>query len=299
MSGPIDYTTLEDTELVARAREGDSRAFDELVIRHSRKLHATLYQMTDNYDDAYDIAQEAFSKAYRALRYFNGQSASYTWLHSIAVNHARNFLKKRNRRMTYSLDDDEYGDHTEKDMNMADETDGADPERRTHLNELQLKINEALKKLSTKHREVVVLHDVKGLNHTEISALLGISEGTLRSIALCPQGTLRDCWRNILANALKILNTVSCWPVKRLVLESGPNTNPYATTKSTTMDKQSQNKKETLVAMLASSSVRKPVIMTILKKISSAISSEKGNRSGYTQYLEIVARTAWTISAEL
>ena len=82
---------------------------------------------------------------------------------------------------TYSLDDDEYGDHTEKDMNMADETDGADPERRTHLNELQLKINEALKKLSTKHREVVVLHDVKGLNHTEISALLGISEGTLRS----------------------------------------------------------------------------------------------------------------------
>lgn len=166
MSGPIAYTTLEDTELVARAREGDSRAFDELVIRHSRKLHATLYQMTDNYDDAYDIAQEAFSKAYRALRYFNGQSAFYTWLHSIAVNHARNFLKKRNRRMTYSL---------------ADETDGADPERRTHLNELQLKINEALKKLSTKHREVVVLHDVKGLNHTEISALLGISEGTLRS----------------------------------------------------------------------------------------------------------------------
>ena len=181
MSAPISYTTLEDTELVARAREGDSRAFDELVIRHSRKLHATLYQMTDNYDDAYDIAQEAFSKAYRALRYFNGQSAFYTWLHSIAVNHARNFLKKRNRRMTYSLDDDEYGDHTEKDMNMADETDGADPERRTHLNELQLKFNEALKKLSTKHREVVVLHDVKGLNHTEISALLGISEGTLRS----------------------------------------------------------------------------------------------------------------------
>ena len=72
MSAPISYTTLEDTELVARAREGDSRAFDELVIRHSRKLHATLYQMTDNYDDAYDIAQEAFSKAYRALRYFNG-----------------------------------------------------------------------------------------------------------------------------------------------------------------------------------------------------------------------------------
>lgn len=137
--------------------------------------------MTDNYDDAYDIAQEAFSKAYRALRYFNGQSAFYTWLHSIAVNQRQklpektqpqNDLQSGRRRVRRP-----YG----KDMNMADETDGADPERRTHLNELQLKINEALKKLSTKHREVVVLHDVKGLNHTEISALLGISEGTLRS----------------------------------------------------------------------------------------------------------------------
>ncbi len=181
MSDPTIYTNLEDTELVEKAREGDSRAFDELVIRHSRKLHATLFQMTDNYDDAYDIAQEAFSKAYRALRYFNGQSAFYTWLHSIAVNHARNFLKKRNRRVTYSLDDDEYGDHAEKNKNMADESVGADPERNAHLNELQIKINEALAKLSPKHREVVILHDIKGLNHTEIAVMLNISEGTLRS----------------------------------------------------------------------------------------------------------------------
>ncbi len=181
MSAPTIYTNLEDSQLVEKAREGDSRAFDELVIRHSRKLHATLFQMTDNYDDAYDIAQEAFSKAYRALRYFNGQSSFYTWLHSIAVNHARNFLKKRNRRQIYSLDDDEYGDHAEKNKNMADESPDANPEKTTHLNELQLKIREALNKLSDKHREVVVLHDIKGLNHTEISAMLGISEGTLRS----------------------------------------------------------------------------------------------------------------------
>ncbi len=181
MSDPTIYTKLEDSQLVEKAREGDSRAFDELVIRHSRKLHATLFQMTDNYDDAYDIAQEAFSKAYRALRYFNGQSAFYTWLHSIAVNHARNFLKKRNRRQTFSLDDDEYGDHAEKNMNMADESANANPEKTAHINELQRKIKEALEKLSAKHREVVVLHDIKGLNHTEIAAMLGISEGTLRS----------------------------------------------------------------------------------------------------------------------
>ncbi len=181
MSATLDYKNLEDTQLVELAREGNTRAFDELVVRHSRKLHATLYQMTDSYDDAYDIAQEAFTKAYRALRYFNGQSAFYTWLHSIAINHARNFLKKRNRRVTFSLDDDEFGDHAEKDSNMADESYSSNPEQNTQMNELKKKINEALKKLSDKHREVVILHDIKGMNHTEIAVLLGISEGTLRS----------------------------------------------------------------------------------------------------------------------
>ncbi len=181
MSPSTPYTTYSDVELVTLCRDGQSKAFDELVIRHSRKLHATLYQMTDNYDDAYDIAQEAFTKAYRALPHFNGQSAFYTWLHSIAINHARNFLKKRNRHVTFSLNDDEYGDHSEKDMNMADETNEADPERRSQLNELQLKIREALAKLSPKHREVVVLHDINGLSHTEIAGALKISEGTLRS----------------------------------------------------------------------------------------------------------------------
>ncbi|MEG0333291.1 MAG: sigma-70 family RNA polymerase sigma factor [Akkermansia sp.] len=172
---------MTDEELVRHAQEGNTKAYDELVIRHSRKLHATLYQMTSNYDDAYDIAQEAFAKAYRSLRFFNGQSAFYTWLHSIAINHARNFLKRRNKRATFSLDDDEFGDHAEKDMHLADESLGSDPEKSVQMSELQGKLRESLKKLSAKHREVVVMHDIKGLSHSEISVALGISEGTLRS----------------------------------------------------------------------------------------------------------------------
>lgn len=172
---------MSDEDLVKLSQEGHTRAYDELVIRHSRKLHTTLYQMTSSYDDAYDIAQEAFAKAYRSLRFFNGQSAFYTWLHSIAVNHAKNFLKRRNKRATFSIDDDEYGDHAEKDMHLADESIGADPEKNVQMSELHGKIREALRKLSEKHREVVVMHDIKGLSHHEISAALGISEGTLRS----------------------------------------------------------------------------------------------------------------------
>lgn len=99
--------------------------------------------------------------------------------------------------MTYSLDDDEYGDHTEKDMNMADETDGADPERRTHLNELQLKINEALKKLSTKHREVVVLHDVKGSTIRKYPPFSVSLKERSDHVCTMPTRNSRGYWRNI------------------------------------------------------------------------------------------------------
>lgn len=176
-----EHKEMCDEELVSRSKEGITTAYDELIIRHSKKLTATLYQMTSNYDDAFDIAQEVFAKAYRSLKFFNGQSAFYTWLHSIALNHARNFLKRRNKRMTYSIDDDEYGDHNQNDLHLADESQEADPEKNVHMAELNVKLKEALNKLSEKHRVVVILHDVRGLSHGEISELLDISEGTLRS----------------------------------------------------------------------------------------------------------------------
>ena len=83
--------------------------------------------------------------------------------------------------MTLSLDDDEYGDREEKDLTMADESHDADPEKVMHREELKKKLQEALAKLTDKHREIVVLHDIRGLSHSEISTMLGISEGTMRS----------------------------------------------------------------------------------------------------------------------
>lgn len=182
----LDYTQLNnkelsDDDLVLKAKDGITTAFDELVVRHSRKLTSVLYHMTGNYDDSFDLAQEVFAKAYKSLKFFNQKSAFYTWLHSIALNHARNFLKRRNRRQTFSLDDDEYGDHADKNINMTDNSQQANPEKNLQLSELNKKLRNALGKLSHKHREVVVLHDINGMSHSEISDQLGISQGTLRS----------------------------------------------------------------------------------------------------------------------
>src|SRR5882724_3301994 len=88
----------EESELVRRARRGDLQAYDDLVKRYQERIYATIYHMTSNHEDANDLAQESFIKAFSALKSFKGGSTFYTWLYRIAVNKTINFLKQRNRR---------------------------------------------------------------------------------------------------------------------------------------------------------------------------------------------------------
>ena len=84
-----------DAELVQRAQDGDTRAFDELVEKYSRKLYGLVYNMTSNKEDTHDLLQDIFAKAYRSRKRFRGKSTFYTWIYSISVNMSLNFLKKR------------------------------------------------------------------------------------------------------------------------------------------------------------------------------------------------------------
>lgn len=178
-----NYPELEDEELIRRTLDGQTRAFDELVRRHSRKLNAMLIAMLNNEADAYDVAQTSFLKAFHSLRYFKGQSSFYTWLYSIALNQARNFLRKRKRERdnSYSLDNDENGDPLEKNADLSDTNRAADPVRQANIAELRKKLQRAICQLSPAHREVINLCDIQGLSYPEISKIINISEGTLRS----------------------------------------------------------------------------------------------------------------------
>src|SRR5271169_3497366 len=93
-----DDEDLDDLTLVRRAQREDMRAYDFLVRRYQERIYATVYHMTSNHDDANDLAQEAFVKAYQALKSFKGGSSFYTWLYRIAVNKTINFLKQRKNR---------------------------------------------------------------------------------------------------------------------------------------------------------------------------------------------------------
>ena len=168
-----------DDELVRRTQAGGARAFDELVVRFSPRLYGLVYHMTASHEDTNDLLQDIFSKAYRSIKGFQGKSSFYTWMHTIAVNMAINFLKKRNRRKTMSLDDVDNGILNDPDFIEA--TSNGDPSREANLSELQKKLNESMLKLSHDHRAVVTMFDIQGMPHAEISKVLKISEGTVRS----------------------------------------------------------------------------------------------------------------------
>ena len=168
-----------DAAAVARARAGDREAFRVLVERHSRNVFRLAFRMTRSEEDAEDVVQETFLKAYRSLPRFAGHSEFSTWIHSIAVNMTLNFLKKRGRRFHLSLDD--MDGSVQNDKEFLELTSTSSPVREADLSELQRRLNEAMMKLSEDHRAVVTMFHIQGMPHAEISKILRVSEGTVRS----------------------------------------------------------------------------------------------------------------------
>ncbi len=171
--------TDEDQQLVARTQEGDAGAFDQLVVKYTPRLYGLVYNMTSNHEDTNDLLQDVFSKAYKAIRGFRGKSSFYTWIHSIAVNMTLNFLKKRGSRFQLSLDDVDAS--IQNDKEFLELTATSSPVREADLSELQRRLNEAMMKLSDEHRAVVTMFHIQGMPHAEISKILRVSEGTVRS----------------------------------------------------------------------------------------------------------------------
>ncbi|HSP42555.1 MAG TPA: sigma-70 family RNA polymerase sigma factor [Luteolibacter sp.] len=181
---------------MTRAREGDTRAFDALILKYGDKLYGLVYHMTSHKEDTHDLLQEIFARAYQSLGSFRGSSTFYTWIYQIAVNLTLNFLKKKKRRAGLSLNELDANAH--QDPALIDQTHEANPEQQSNLNELQVKLNEAMQKLSEPHRMVVTMFDIQGMSHAEIAKVLKTSEGTIRSrlhyAHIHLQSALQDLW---------------------------------------------------------------------------------------------------------
>jgi RNA polymerase sigma-70 factor (ECF subfamily) len=159
---------FEDLELARRSQAGDTEAFGELVTKYRAKIFTMVYRMVCNENDAWDLAQEGFLKAWRSIQQFQGRSSFYTWLYSLTVNLTIDSLRRKGRRVEVELDD-------------AIPSSLPSPRANYHRNEIRQHINAALAQLSPEHRAVIVLKEIEDLQYQEIAKILNLSIGTVMS----------------------------------------------------------------------------------------------------------------------
>lgn len=169
---------ITDQAVVEQVMRGDADAFAILVEKYQDRIYSAILNYVFNPDDAIDISQDTFVKAYTKLHSFDSSSAFYTWLYRIAINTAIDFLRKRKSRPTDSLDDDKY---TEIGFEPASKDSTVDPVKVTSRNEQAFAIRKAIGSLSEKLRSVIVLHDVEGLSQEEVADILKVPVGTVKS----------------------------------------------------------------------------------------------------------------------
>ena len=168
-----------DAALIARVQKGEIAAFSLIVKKYRERLFSIIYNLTSNREDAADLTQEAFIKAFSSIPRFRNKSNFYTWLYRIAINTTLSHLKKNRYKQFFSLErmDEEFTQSELVDI-LAAKTNS---DKSTLLNELQEKLNEALQRLSLKHRTVVILHEIEDMSHQEIAQITNSTEGTVRS----------------------------------------------------------------------------------------------------------------------
>jgi RNA polymerase sigma-70 factor (ECF subfamily) len=179
----------DESVLVARAKDGDSDAFTELVKRYERRIFRLAKHITQNEEDAEDVLQDAFLKAYQHIGGFQEQSKFYTWLVRIAVNEALMKLRKRKSGKIYSLDEAvDTGEETvTREIAVWD-----NPEQRYSQEELRAILQQAIDGLAPIFRTVFVLRDVEELSTEETASTLGISVPAVKSRLLRARLQLRD-----------------------------------------------------------------------------------------------------------
>ena len=163
-----------DWELVQRCQAGETGAFQELVSRYHQKIYIVIVGLLGNREDALEVAQEAFFRAYRKIKGFQGGSSFYTWLYRIAVNIA---IDSQRRQKRNPLDFRETMDGLFEEQNEF----AKDPFSDVHDRELREKLVAAINDLTPEHKAVIILRTVEGLSYKDIGEILGCSEGTVMS----------------------------------------------------------------------------------------------------------------------
>ncbi|HEY4282923.1 MAG TPA: sigma-70 family RNA polymerase sigma factor [Chthoniobacterales bacterium] len=192
---------VSELDLVKRCQDGDSEAFDELVVRYRTRVFGMIYNMVHSEQDAWDLAQDSFVKAWKSIKRFRGQSSFYTWIYRIVMNVTIDWLRKKQIKAGGA----EFDDSIQlKDVDPASKTlpkPDALPSETLEQREIRTEIDQAIAQLSPEHRAVILMKEIEGMQYHEIAETLGCSIGTVMSRLFYArkklQNLLKDCYENV------------------------------------------------------------------------------------------------------
>ena len=194
MGGNENYRPDNDYELVSRCKKGDLDAFEALVIKHQGKMLNFAFRMVGNYEDACEIVQDSFLSAYKAIQQFEGRSSFSTWLCSIVINTSRNRIrqiKASSGHEQFSLDEPV----STEDGSMRTELAADCPSVLDQLEKKEIKagVQKCINTLESEFREVLILRDIQGFSYDEISAMLKVAQGTVKSRLFRAREYMKRC----------------------------------------------------------------------------------------------------------
>ena len=170
---------MSEEQLIRRAQQGDNGAFEELLLLHQKKVYNLCLRMSANPDDALDLSQEAFLRAWRSLGQYQFEASFSTWLFRLTSNICIDFLRRKKRRQETSLTESYDGSDEGAELSVPDVQPG--PEQQAMTNETKIELARAMEQLSPEHREILQLRVVEDLQYEQIADILGVRVGTVKS----------------------------------------------------------------------------------------------------------------------
>jgi RNA polymerase sigma-70 factor (ECF subfamily) len=194
-------TRDEDLEFVVSCQGGDVDAFEVLVKKHQRRMLNIAYRIVGNYDEACEVVQDAFISAYKNIKGFKGEAKFATWLYTIVINCSRNRLKQlrtRRHREGCSIDDSIMT----PDGEIPGDPPSSEPSPLDRLEEsdIQQKVQGCINALDAEFKEVLILRDIQGFSYEEISSMLKVPEGTVKSRLFRAREGVKDCLKKAIGD---------------------------------------------------------------------------------------------------
>jgi RNA polymerase sigma-70 factor (ECF subfamily) len=201
MKGKGQRATDEDTEIVSLCKKGDHDAFEVLVNKYQKKILNIAYRMLGDYDEACEIAQDAFVSAFKNMKHFREEAQFSTWIYTIVVNLSKNRLKKitvRGQHEELTLDNphDSESTHIKRDP-VSDEPSVLEKIEKRETHEV---VQTCINSLDDEFREVIVLRDIQGFSYDELSDMLKLKEGTVKSRLFRAREMLKNCLKRVLGD---------------------------------------------------------------------------------------------------